>query len=99
MEHSPFSPEHIFMPYVDALSSINSIPSEIKDINSSLTRGQMAELIYRIKAGITTIIFTANDDTNGIITDTCALTVIPEPPIIINSGIISKSTKLKLINN
>lgn len=42
-----------YTPYVNALSSVNAIPLEITDYATALTRGQMAEIVYRLKENIT----------------------------------------------
>lgn len=42
-----------YKPYVLALDNRQAIPLEIKSMSSDVTRGQMAEIIYRLHAGIT----------------------------------------------
>jgi hypothetical protein len=43
----------IFKPFIDALSDRSAIPGEIIDKEDNLTRGQMAEMVYRLEAGVT----------------------------------------------
>lgn len=42
-----------YRPFVNALVGGNAVPTSIYSFNQNLTRGQMAEMIYRIKAEIT----------------------------------------------
>ena len=39
--------------YVDQLDAKNAIPTTIKSFNQNITRGEMAEMMYRLKAGVT----------------------------------------------
>lgn len=39
--------------YVDALANRKSIPVTIQSFDTKITRGEMAEMIYRLKAGVT----------------------------------------------
>jgi len=39
--------------YVDQLDAKNAIPTSIKSFNQNITRGEMAEMMYRLKAGVT----------------------------------------------
>ena len=41
--------------YLDSLASIGVIPPTIKNYNSPITRGEMAEMIYRLQLEITTL--------------------------------------------
>lgn len=41
--------------YVEQLSGKNAIPLTIRTFNQNITRGEMAEIMYRLKAGITTL--------------------------------------------
>jgi len=41
--------------YVDDLATVNSIPQTITSFDQQITRGEMAEMIYRIQAGIKTL--------------------------------------------
>lgn len=43
---------HWYMPYVNSLANINAIPVSIEGFDEIVTRGQMAEMIYRIKADV-----------------------------------------------
>lgn len=42
-----------FEQYVQALTTANAIPLSIESFSEPITRGEMAEMIYRLKAGIT----------------------------------------------
>lgn len=42
-----------YTPYVNALSKANAIPVEITDYVTFFTRGQMAEVVYRLRENIT----------------------------------------------
>lgn len=42
-----------YTPYANALSSVNAIPVEITDYVNFITRGQMAEVVYRLRENIT----------------------------------------------
>ena len=42
-----------YYPYLDNLGARGVIPQTIKSVDANLTRGQMAEMIYRLKEGIT----------------------------------------------
>jgi len=50
------SPEDLiddwWKPYVYALSRIGGLPSSFTDPNQFVTRGEMAEVIYRVKTGM-----------------------------------------------
>ena len=43
-----------FKGYVDALAKLNAIPTSIYSFSQLITRGEMAEIFYRIKASVTT---------------------------------------------
>lgn len=43
-----------FTPYVEQLSKKSAIPTTINAFGESITRGEMAEMIYRLKANVTT---------------------------------------------
>ncbi len=40
-----------FQPFVEKLAEINAIPPSVASFNHKLTRGEMAEMIFRIKSG------------------------------------------------
>ncbi|HVW66559.1 MAG TPA: S-layer homology domain-containing protein [Candidatus Peribacteraceae bacterium] len=40
--------------YIDALTSRHAVPDDVGSISKLLTRGQMAEIIYRLRANVTT---------------------------------------------
>ncbi len=42
-----------YKPYVDTLAGLNAIPTTITGFDQKITRGEMVEMIYRLKAGIT----------------------------------------------
>ncbi len=42
-----------YKPYVEKLAEKNAIPTSILDFNSKITRGEMAEIIYRLLAEVT----------------------------------------------
>ncbi len=42
--------EFWYRPYVQSLSDLHAIPTSIKRFDQTLTRGEMAEIIYRLKA-------------------------------------------------
>ena len=49
----PFAKDDIWWkPYVFALARIGGLPSSFSDPNQQLTRGDMAEIIYRVKMGM-----------------------------------------------
>ncbi len=43
-----------YKPYVDNLSGKRAIPTSIRSLNAYITRGEMAEMLYRLKANKTT---------------------------------------------
>lgn len=43
-----------YMPYVEQLSKKSAIPTTINAFSEMITRGEMAEMIYRLKANVTT---------------------------------------------
>lgn len=43
-----------YKPYVSALSEKSAIPTSIKNFDKKITRGDMAEMIYRLRASVTT---------------------------------------------
>lgn len=43
-----------YMPYVEQLSKKSAIPTTVNSFSESITRGEMAEMIYRLKANVTT---------------------------------------------
>jgi len=43
-----------YKPFVDKLGESKAIPTTITDFNKNITRGEMAEIIYRLKANVTT---------------------------------------------
>lgn len=43
-----------YKPFIDNLGEKNAIPDTIKSFNHNITRGEMAEMVYRLKANITT---------------------------------------------
>ncbi len=42
-----------YKPYVETLETLSAIPTTITRFDQSITRGEMAEMIYRLKMGIT----------------------------------------------
>ena len=46
--------ERWFIPYVNALSKLSAIPTSIKTFEQIVTRGEMAEIMYRLKADVET---------------------------------------------
>jgi LPXTG-site transpeptidase (sortase) family protein len=42
-----------YKPYVEKLAEVHAIPTSIKSFNQKVTRGEMAEMIYRLRANIT----------------------------------------------
>lgn len=42
-----------YKPYVEKLASMGAIPTSIRSFEQEVTRGEMAEMIYRLKEGIT----------------------------------------------
>lgn len=49
------SPKHWYDGYVQALEKQNAIPLSVTSVDKKITRGEMAEMIYRLKAKITTL--------------------------------------------
>jgi hypothetical protein len=45
--------EFWYRPYVQSLSDLHAIPVSIKYFNQTLTRGEMAEIVYRLKTDTT----------------------------------------------
>ncbi len=43
-----------YKPYVNKLAEMKAIPTTISSFDAKITRGEMAEMIYRVKAAITT---------------------------------------------
>jgi hypothetical protein len=41
-----------YRPYLVALTSVNALPTDLRSAGDPLTRGQMAEMIYRLDAGV-----------------------------------------------
>ncbi len=50
---SAMSGEQWYVPYVELLQSKNAIPADIDAVDHDVTRGEMAEMIYRLKEEIT----------------------------------------------
>jgi len=46
-------PNTWYKPYVEKLAEFNDVPISITSFNQKVTRGEMAEMIYRLKANIT----------------------------------------------
>lgn len=46
-------PTFWYKPYVEKLAEANAIPASITSFNQQVTRGEMAEMVYRLKANIT----------------------------------------------
>lgn len=42
-----------YKPYVEKLAELNAIPNSIRSFSQKITRGEMAEMIYRLKANLT----------------------------------------------
>lgn len=42
-----------YKPYVEKLAEVHAIPTSITSFNQKVTRGEMAEMIYRLKANVT----------------------------------------------
>lgn len=45
--------EFWYKPYVNRLGELNAIPTSIKRLDQQITRGEMAEIVYRLKANRT----------------------------------------------
>jgi len=69
-----------FKPFVDALAERNAIPLSITDFNQYITRGEMAEMIYRLKADITDKPSTSYNKLAGIVEEP-KVDIIPEDEI------------------
>jgi len=54
-----------YKPYVDKLTELKAIPTSIHSFNQQITRGEMVEMIYRIKSGLTTKDSTSYAQING----------------------------------
>lgn len=50
----PTEGDQWYKPYVQRLSDLHAIPATIKRFDQPLTRGEMAEIVYRLKANNTT---------------------------------------------
>jgi S-layer homology domain len=50
LEVSGNTGEFWYRPYVEHMSEINAIPTSIKRFDQTITRGEMAEMVYRMKA-------------------------------------------------
>jgi sortase (surface protein transpeptidase) len=46
-------PDFWFKPYVEKLAQANAIPTSIKSFSQNITRGEMAEMVYRLRANAT----------------------------------------------
>ncbi|MCA9747701.1 MAG: S-layer homology domain-containing protein, partial [Romboutsia sp.] len=44
--------ENVFMPYIKSLETLNVLPEELNRIGDFITRGEMVEIIYRLKNSI-----------------------------------------------
>lgn len=42
-----------YMPYVERLAELNAIPTSLHRANQEITRGEMAEILYRLHANVT----------------------------------------------
>jgi hypothetical protein len=47
---NPDMGEFWYRPYVERLADLNAIPTSIKRFDQAITRGEMAEMVYRLKA-------------------------------------------------
>lgn len=51
VKSNPSSPW--YQPYVEKLAELHAIPASITHFNQNVTRGEMAEMVYRLKADVT----------------------------------------------
>ena len=49
-----YPPNQWYAKYVNALGNMHAIPTTINSFDQQITRGEMVEMIYRMKAGVTT---------------------------------------------
>lgn len=65
--------EFWYRPYVQSLSNSHAIPVSVKRFNQILTRGEMAEIVYRLKMDATEQSYMAFDATGNILLQRAAV--------------------------
>lgn len=79
--------EFWYRPYVQSLSDLHAIPLGISKLGQTITRGEMAQIVYRLKVNSTTRSGMAfNERTNSLYVDRAASTVvtIPKETMVLN---------------
>lgn len=81
-----------YEPFAKALSSRRAIPTSIQQLDSAITRGEMAEMIYRLQANV--LNKTAKIYRGGALTD--EEPVVEEPKVISRPAVYENYTAEKL---
>lgn len=55
-------PDIWYKPYVEKLTELQAIPVSITSFDQKVTRGEMAEMVYRLKAGVTNMSSKTHED-------------------------------------
>ncbi len=80
--------EFWFRPYVQQLSDLHAIPTNIRRMDQTLSRADMAQIVYRLKVDSTkkaNMGFDATSNTLYQRTPTEAVLAPPKPPVVTNS--------------
>lgn len=72
--------EFWYRPYVQSLSNSHAIPTSITRVSQNITRGEMAEMVYRLVADASTQSYMTFDSTRNTFTPHQAVVVPPPAP-------------------
>lgn len=76
--------EFWYKPYVQRLSDLHAIPTTVKSFDQTLTRGEMAQIVYRLKVGALNKSYMTFNAANNTLTARAATTApapVVKPPV------------------